>query len=317
MKVGLYTISLSGGYYAGPAVPLLEVFSKAREWGYEGIEIEGKRPHGSPLDLDDRRRREIVHVARQEGLDIPAIAAYNDFSSPIEEHRQNELLMVRDLIRLAADVGAPIVRVFAAWSGVTRRDGLITYDVARYNIDHRFPGTTQLERWHYVRDCLAEAAEMAGRHGVTLALQNHEPICHGHEEVLEFIEEVGSPHLKASLDFPIMKDKSEEGVRRAVRETGDLMVHSHFGGEYDEGADGIPMLRGRSRSDRSDRSDRPDRPVGYETFIRAIKEQGYQGYLCYELCHPCIIGHRHFGLDEALRQVSRAAVSMRHLIQTV
>jgi len=307
MKVGLYTISLSGGYYAGPPVPLLEILRRAREWGYEGIEIEGKRPHGSPLDLDERRRREIVHVARQEGLDLAAVAAYNDFSSPIEEHRQNELLMVRELIRLAADLGAPIVRVMAAWSGVTRRDGLITYDLARFNIDHRFPGTTQLERWSFVREGLAEAADWAGQYGVTLALQNHEPIIHGHEEVLDFIEEVGSPHLKASLDCPLMQDQSDEAVRRAVRETGDLIVHSHFGGEYDQGPDGIPVQRRRGRRAEL---------ANYPTFIRALKELGYQGYLTYELCHPFVQGHRHLGLEAALEQVQRAAAYMRHLVQT-
>jgi len=30
MKISLYTITLSGGYYAGPAVPLLEIFPKAK-----------------------------------------------------------------------------------------------------------------------------------------------------------------------------------------------------------------------------------------------------------------------------------------------
>jgi sugar phosphate isomerase/epimerase len=215
--------------------------------------------------------------------------------------------MVRALIRLAADLGAPIVRVFAAWSGVTRRDGLITYDVARYNVDHRFPGTTQLERWRFARDCLAEAAEMAGRHGVTLALQNHEPIIHGHEEVLEFIEEVGSPHLQVSLDCPLMKDQSEEAVRRAVRETGNRIAHSHYGGEFDDGPDGVPVPRRRRRS---------GRPANYPVFIHALKEQGYQGYLCYELCHPFVVGHRHAGLEEALEQVNRAAAYMRHVIQS-
>jgi sugar phosphate isomerase/epimerase len=309
MKVGLYTISLSGGYYDGPAVPLLEIIRRAREWGYEGVELEGKRPHGNPMDLDDAGRRDVVLAARQTGVELCAVASYNDFSSPIEEHRENELLMVREQIRLAADLGAPIVRVFAAWSGVSRRDGKITYDLARYNVDHRFPGTTQLERWNFVRDTLAEASRIAEAHGVTLALQNHEPIIHGHEEVLEFLDEIGSPALKVSLDFPIMKDKSDAAVRRAVRETGSLMVHSHFGGEYDEAPDGRgggPVQRKVGRSGAA--------PASYATFLSESKAQGYQGYLAYELCHPCVVGHRHFGLEEAQAQVVRAARFMRHAI---
>jgi sugar phosphate isomerase/epimerase len=295
---------------------LLEIIQQVRGWGYEGVEVSGKRPHGSPLDLDTRRRKEIADVARQEGVEIPAVAAYTDFSTPIEEHRENELLMARELIRLAADLGAPIVRVFAAWAGITRRNGRWTYDQVRSTIagqQHyydRFPGTTQLERWTFVRDCLAEAARMAEAYGVTLALQNHEPIVHGHEEVLELVEEVGSPALKVSLDCPIMKDQSDEAIRRAVRETGALMVHSHFGGEYDDapqGPSGVPKPR---------RLTRAGKLANYPTFIRAIKEQGYDGYLAYELCHPCLIGHCYFGLDEALNQVQRASRYMRYLIET-
>ena len=309
MKLALYTISLSGGYYAGPAVPLLEIIQRAREWGYDGVELEGKRPHGNPMDLNPKQRKEIVEVAQQEGVALPAIASYNDFSSPIEEHRENELLMVREQIRLAADLGAKVVRVMAAWSGVTRRNGVITYDVARANVENRFPGTTELEKWVYVRDGLAEAAEIARAHGVTLALQNHEPVIHSHAEVLEFIEEVGSPALQVSLDFPIMKDKSDEAVRRAVRETGDLMVWTHFGGEYDDHPDdphGPPAQRRRGRSSPP--------PVGYDTFVKAVKEQGYDGWWGYELCSPCLVGHRHYGLDQAQQHVTRAARYLRHLI---
>jgi sugar phosphate isomerase/epimerase len=317
MKLALYSISLAGGFYDGPALSLLEIIQRARGWGYQGVEVSAKRPHGSPLDLDERRRREIVSVARQEGVELPAVAAYTDFSSPIEEHREIELLVAREVIRLAADLGSPIVRVFAAWAGVTRRDGRWTYDLTRFEAPggrqyhDRYPGVTALERWTFVRECLAEAARIAEAHGVTLALQNHEPVVRGHEDVLEFVDEVGSPALKVSLDCPIMKDQSDEAIRRAVRETGDLMVHTHFGGEYDESPDGpggVPVPRKLTRSSRL---------ANYPTFIRAIKELGYAGALGFELCHPCLIGHRCFGLDEALNQVQRAARYMRHLIQSV
>ena len=34
MKISLYTITLSGGYYRGPAVPLPDIFAQARAWGH-------------------------------------------------------------------------------------------------------------------------------------------------------------------------------------------------------------------------------------------------------------------------------------------
>ena len=62
MKVSLYTITLNGGYYRGDPVPLMEIFPLAKQWGYDGIEIEGKRPHGSPLDLGKMERDSITEV---------------------------------------------------------------------------------------------------------------------------------------------------------------------------------------------------------------------------------------------------------------
>jgi len=311
MKISLYTITLSGGYYDGPAVPLLEIFPMAKKWGYDSIEIEAKRPHGSPLDLDKTAKERIKRVAQDTGLEISCIAAYNDYSSPIEEHRENELLMTREQIRLAADLGVSIVRVFAAWSGVTRHDGCITYDVARYNIDHRYPGTTAIERWCYVRECLIEAAEMAKNEGVTLALQNHEPIIKNYQDMLDFIAEVNSPALKACLDRPLMKRHSEDYYRAAIEATGDLMVHTHYGGRFERQNDGSVS-----------RIQINPKPPSYQaddaTFFRIAKEVvNYSGHIGYELCSPVLIGHRHANQAYALEQSELACAYMRQVLDSI
>jgi sugar phosphate isomerase/epimerase len=305
MKISLYTISLSGGYYRGPAVPLMDIFPKAKAWGYDGIELEGKRPHGSPLDLDAPARDAIKKAACDNGLELSAVAAYNDFSSPIEEHRENELLMVRELIRLARDIGAPIVRVFAFWSGVTRREGLITYDVARYDTEHRFPGTLALEQWGYIRACLKEAARMAEGEGIVLALQNHEPIIHSYQEMLQFIREVDSPALKACLDSPLEKLHTEEHYREALRQTGSLMVHTHYGGRFVRKRDGEVVRWGNYAADD-------------HVFLKLAKEcAGFRGHIGYELCSPVVTGHDHEGLNYALEQCALAAIYMKGVVKAV
>jgi sugar phosphate isomerase/epimerase len=290
---------------------LLETIPKARAWGYDGIEIEAKRPHGSPLDLDAGARCRIRDAAGESGLEISCVASYNDFSSPIEEHRENELLMVREQIKLAADLGAPIVRVFAAWSGVTRRDNCITYDVARYNIDHRYPGTTALERWCYARECLAEAAQMAADAGVILALQNHKPVIATYQDMLALIAEVDSPALKACLDAPLFDVHSEETYREALEATGALMVHTHFGGRFERLADGrIVPLEPKPRPATG--------ATDYPIFMRLAHEiVHFQGHTAYELCSPVLIGHRHAGLEYALQQAALAAEYMQGIIETV
>ena len=126
MKLGLYTITYLGLWYRGEALPLPQVIKKAKEYGYDGIEIDGKRPHGSPLDWPAARCRELRWLADDEGIDIFAVAANNDFSNPVPEVREAQICYVRDMIGMTSDLGARTLRVFLAWWGVTRHPQLAT-----------------------------------------------------------------------------------------------------------------------------------------------------------------------------------------------
>src|SRR5215831_16558868 len=59
MKLGLYSITYLGLWYRGEALPLSDMILRAKEYGYDGIEIDGKRPHGNPLDWPTPRCREL------------------------------------------------------------------------------------------------------------------------------------------------------------------------------------------------------------------------------------------------------------------
>ena len=131
MKVGLYSITFLGLWYRGKGLTLDEVVRRAKQYGYDGVEIDGKRPHGNPLDWPKRRCQELRKLADGEGIDLYAVAANNDFSSPIPEHRECQVAYVRELLRMAADMGARRLRVFLAWPGVTRHPQLGRYDIAR------------------------------------------------------------------------------------------------------------------------------------------------------------------------------------------
>jgi sugar phosphate isomerase/epimerase len=200
------------------------------------------------------------------------------------------------------------VRVMAAWSGVTRRNGTLTYDVARYNLEQRYPGTLQVERWNYARDGLSEAARMAEDAGITLALQNHKPVTNNWRDVLAMIEEVNSPAMKACLDAPLFDTQSEAAYREALQATGALMVHSHYGGRFQRLDDGRLALINTSFGGETENA----------LFMRLAHEvAGFTGHNSYELCSPVLIGHRHAGLDEALRQCELAAEYMRQIAQAI
>jgi sugar phosphate isomerase/epimerase len=161
MKVGLYSITYLGVWYEGPALTFNEVIQQAAKMGFDGVELDGKRPHGNPMDLDQRWREETREEIAKHGLDIPAVASNNDFSSPVPEIRESQLLMVREQTRLAADLGAKVVRLFGAWPGVTFRDGIGLYDEARTGWENTFPTIPRRTRYRFIRECLEEPHGLA------------------------------------------------------------------------------------------------------------------------------------------------------------
>ncbi|MCK4746837.1 MAG: hypothetical protein KAT15_07380, partial [Bacteroidales bacterium] len=80
-KVGLYSITFLGVWYKGNPMTLDDMIIKARDLDYDGIEIDGKRPHGNPLDMPASRCKEVKAKAAHQGLEIYAVSANNDFSS--------------------------------------------------------------------------------------------------------------------------------------------------------------------------------------------------------------------------------------------
>jgi sugar phosphate isomerase/epimerase len=322
MKVGLYSITYLGLWYRGVALTLEQLIDRAREYGYAGIEIDGKRPHGNPTDVSQARRASLRQRADAAGVEIYAVAANNDFSSPIPEQREAQLAYVRELIRLTADLGAPVLRMFAAWPGVTcspapassgppsllASAGQGAYDIARRIWAVAHEDVPREQTWDACRSGLVECSRWAQDHGVTLALQNHPPIVENGDDMLRMIREVDSRALKACFDAPLAAKQGVLDMREALRAVGSLQVLSHFGGEYERGADG--RVRGYVRQ-----PDGLTPETFYGDFIRGLLEMGYEGYVGYELCHPLpIVDGQTVGIDFADTNARLAAEYLHGVI---
>jgi len=314
IKLGLYSISYGGIWYKGAALSFDELCQRAKEYGFEGIELDNKRPMGNPLDLDQRRRDEMKNSLAKYGLEIPCVAANNDFSSPIPEHRECQLLMVRETAKLAKDLGAKIVRLFAAWPGVPIHEGIGTYEFVHdhdgyYSFMRQYPYVTWYDRWNFVKECLKEAAKYGEENGVTMVLQNHAPLIRSWKDVLAMVNEVNSPWLKVCLDLPIFEKQDKDYIANAVHTIGDLQVHSHFGGEYyrDENKVIKPILL-----DYYAGGVMPD----YDHYIQLMNEIGFNGYFTFELCHSLYEkNHAVAGIEFVHEQVSLACQFMAGIIK--
>jgi sugar phosphate isomerase/epimerase len=301
IKVGLYSITFLGVWYRGDALSLEEMIKRARKYGYSGIEIDGKRPHGNPLDWPAQRCKQLRIVADGEAIEIYGVAANNDFSSPIPEYRECQIAYVKELIRMTSDLGAKTLRMFLGWPGVTLHPQIAQYEIAKDIWNYTHANFTEDQTWSWCRNGMAECAKYAEDAGITLALQNHKPVIIDYEDVLRMVKEIGSPNLKVSLDVPIMVDKSQANINRAANTVGDLQVLSHFGGEYERGSDG--QVIGQDF---------------YRPFIKAMHEIGYSGYMSYELCHSLpVVNDQTVGIEFAEKNAQMAAEFMKGIIDEV
>ena len=300
VKIGLYSITYGGVWYRGDALTVEQVIGRAKKFGYQGVEIDGKRPHGNPLDMPKARCQQLRKLAADQGIEIYAVAANNDFSSPIPEHREAQLVYLRELMRMTADLGAKLVRVFLAWPGVTLLpEGGGRYDFAQAVWKAEHQGFSDEQTWVWCRQILVEASALAAGFGITLALQNHPPVIRGYADTIRMAKEVASPNLKICFDARLEHSLDEASVRKAVNEVGAMQALWHFGGEYDWGAAGITV--------------KGDEKALAEAL--GLFDIGYQGYAGFELCHPLpVINGQTVGVDFVDKNAQLAAEYLRGIL---
>ena len=306
MKVGLYSITYLGCWYKDRPLTWQEVLQRAKDFGFDGVEFDAKRPHANPMDWTPDIRKAVVDRAGELGLELPTLAANNNFASPLPENREAELLMVREQIKLAADLGCKVLRVFAAWPGITFRDGWANYDEPRKQWDACWPGIPRLIRWNYMVECFKEAAKIAGDHGVVLALQNHAPLIATWQDCYGVIKAVDSPHLKICFDLPRVED-NRENITTAVNTIGHLDVHFHYNGEFARKPDG--------KVDVSPAYGSTSVINNYGFLINELARIGYNGYLCWEFCHNVIDENGNQGTLKTVDDQTKLALEyMRGLV---
>jgi sugar phosphate isomerase/epimerase len=282
-KLALYSITYSGMFYDGPALSIKEVIARAKRFGVPGIELGCQMPHAVPYFLKQRDRMEVRELLAKEGLDVCALAARNDFSSPVIEHRDAHIQMVVELIRLAHDLGAPVVRVFTACEGSSRREGYGTYEVARPAYDRAFQECTTTERWGYCLDAFKVVSKVAEEEGVIVALQNHPPVVRNSDDVLWMVQEVASPNFQVIFDVSGERSwQSTDWILGQAKKIGARWVHSHYGGDFKRNPDGTvePIPLGRAMD--------PKASLAWNTkaWVQAMHEVGYDHYVAYEACTP-------------------------------
>lgn len=198
MKLGISMWSYVAATRRGLDIP--GFIYEAKRLGVDGVEL---------LDFfwkDRAAEMPAVEAAlRETGLPVGVYSVSNNFASDDPTKREAEVQKIKDGVDSAVSFGAPTVRVFAG-------------DVR--------PGLTLELVFAWIVAGLREAAEYAEYRGVTLALENHGSLAGRSHQVLEILDAVGSPALKANPDtgnFLLVHQPSHQAVAQLASRAG--MVH--------------------------------------------------------------------------------------------
>ncbi len=283
MKTALHSVSYSG-YWGQVCLPIERVIEKAAEFGYQGIMLTGKRPHGSLLDMDKSRRRRLKKKLDSCGVEVACIAGYNDFAggweTPDVPFRDMQTYYITEWARLVSDLGGNLVRIFTALD----RENL-SYD----------------QQWNWcvdgVREC-CRAAEL----GVNIGVQNHHDIAADYQSLFDLITEIDEPNCKAMFDA---WSPALHGVDlvAAAKKMAPFIAFTTV-------ADYVRRPRFKYHPRLVNYTQQPDAvravPMGegfidYKSFFSALKDAGYDGWIAYEMCSPLDGGGSEENLDRCAR----------------
>ena len=289
----LFSVSYAGlwGQHRLDIEPFIR---KAGEIGYRAVELMGKRPHLSVLDVDDRRVDEIRRAATEAEVEIATVAGYTSFTLGRDTEIPSveiQVAYVRSLAQLAKKLGAKIVRIFTGYASG--------------------PEVGQAD-WELCVPAVRQCAEMAGEQGVILGVQNHHDVGVGVESYLEFLDDVDHPNCRAMFD-PWAPALHGENLRTVARRLAPRMVQTTL-------ADYVRLPRyayqpGLINYTRLDDMVRAV-PLGegfvdLEGFFVGLRQGGFDGYVAYEMCSPVRGGGSLENLDRT------ATISLEEIKQLI
>jgi len=271
VKTCLHSVSFAGVWRGQAKLGVDEFLVKSKNLGFDGVMLMAKRPHVSPLDYDAAARKALRRRIEGLGLELVCLAGYTDFTAGVDKpgvpNVEIQASYVGELAKLASDLGTDMVRIFTGYER---------------------PGVSFDKQYAMVVQGLKLSGEKAAKYGVTLAVQNHHDIGVGHDAMYWLLKEVNLPNVKAAFDAwaPALQGLSREEMRTAVLKMKPFIVHT-------TAADYVRLPRYHLEHNLTNFIKRDvliravpmgEGIVNYETFIKTLKEIGYQGYIAYEMC---------------------------------
>jgi sugar phosphate isomerase/epimerase len=175
MKLGCMSLSYKDQFRDG-RMDLVRFIDWAYEQRLDGIDIHTR----AFASTDPAYLRDIRLRCLKRGLALSYIGVSNDFGKSGPE-LDAQIKMVKEWVDVAAFMGIPLVRIFAAWVP---------------------EGEPEEQVWARMMPCMQEVAAYGQEKGVVLGLHNHNHGCvtRTGKEVRRILETVNNPYLSHILD---------------------------------------------------------------------------------------------------------------------
>lgn len=173
VQLNQYLNGQSGG------MSLFDLLEECARLDFDAVDPTGYFFPGYPKAPEKKFVNEFKRRAFQLGLDISGTGIRNDFAVPDKAKRAADVTLAKRWIESAAEMGAPVLRVFAG-----ARPEVQTWDTAA----------------GAVAEALAECAEHGEKHGVIIGVQNHGDMIRSGDEMMKLLGMVNSEWLGAIVD---------------------------------------------------------------------------------------------------------------------
>lgn len=240
--------------------PLEYCFQMAKEYGFQGVELWGARPHAYAYDMDNQRIRQILDWKKEYGVEVsmftPEILAYpyNLVSADAKEREETVAYLERSL-EVARGIGTNKMQI---------------------TIKHPGYGRSRKEIWNVMEDSLNRLCRKAEKEGVDIILESLSPsegnVITCADDIVQIQERVQSKALCSMIDV-VPPFIANEPYSEYFDKLGATMKYVHicnsdgkteFHMQLNDSAGQIPLI----------------------DFFRILKRNKYDGWCSTELLAP-------------------------------
>ncbi|WP_341226128.1 sugar phosphate isomerase/epimerase family protein [uncultured Arcticibacterium sp.] len=258
LKTSLNAFSFNNPLTKGE-INLFQVIDYCVKQKFDAIDITGYYFPEYPKVPSDDYIFAIKKKAQDNGLEISGTGVRNDFTNPDKTIRNEHIQLVKNWIQVAQKLGAPVIRIFA---GNDIPDGYTWEETAEWMVED-----------------FKECVNFGKKHGVVVAVQNHNDFIRTPEHVHYLFKKVDNPWFGLIMDTGGYRSgKTYEDIASTIKYAVNWQIKEKIFVNGQEMDTDIPKL------------------------LDVIKKSCYKGYIPIETLGDGDVGQKVTALMEKIRK---------------